>query len=308
MNKYLKELLDEQANKSPIDFNRIDANKFRKGFPKAFARGSYENYVTKVDIEMDLDFGKLAARIYRPLNVSRSLPALVYFHGGGFVIGSPTLSDSVCEGLSHCAQCVVISIDYRLAPEYPFPHGLEDAFKALNWVFFNAEKLGVNAKFLAVGGNSAGGNFASVLAQASSDVVPKLCHQLLLFPVVNYGFDSNSSQEYAEGYFLTKEMMQWCWDAYLQGYSNKYDPLISPLHGCNLKDVCSATIITAEYDILRDDAHAYAQRLKEENVQVTLHCWEESIHDFMLMPDKIPWANEAIIFAADQLKKSFNVK
>jgi len=307
MNEILREFLSEQNSKAPVDFTQLDAVEFRNSFPDRFAEGSYQQNVNKVDIEINLTGNKISARLYKPFNISGTLPVLVYFHGGGFVIGTPALSDSVCEGLAYCAQCVVVSIDYRLAPEYPFPTGLQDAFEALNWVYHNAAALDIDSERIAVGGNSAGGNFAAVLAQASRDVVPTLCHQVLLFPVLNYGFDSVSAREYDQGYFLSREMMQWFWQTYLPEHYDKSDPLISPLQAHRLKEVCSATIVTAQYDILRDDAHTYAEKLKQAGVPVALKCWNDSIHDFILMPDKFPVADDAIVFAAEQLKNAFAI-
>ncbi|WP_374748768.1 alpha/beta hydrolase [Klebsiella variicola] len=308
MNEELRKFLAEQNDEDHINFSSLDAIDFRSKFPKSFAEGNYRDKVNAISVEINLNGNEILARLYRPIGCNGKLPVLVYFHGGGFVIGSPSLSDSVCEGLSYCATCVVISVDYRLAPEYKFPVGLQDAFEALNWVYHNDVILGINSELIAVGGNSAGGNFAAVLAQASYDVIPNLCHQLLLFPVLSCSFDSPSSRDYAEGYFLSKNMMKWFWDNYLPDDVDRYDPLISPLNAYQLKNVCSATIITAQYDILRDDAHSYAQKLKEAGVPVVLRCWEDSIHDFMLMPDKFSIANEAIVFAAERLKDSFTGK
>ncbi|UJD89801.1 alpha/beta hydrolase [Rahnella aquatilis] len=308
MNEELRKFLGEQNDINHLNFNGLDAADFRNKFPKSFSEGNYRDKVNTTNVQINLSGNEISARLYRPFDCNGKLPVLVYFHGGGFVIGTPSLSDSVCEGLSYCAQCVVISVDYRLAPEYKFPAGLQDAFEALNWVYYNDVILGINSELIAVGGNSAGGNFAAVLAQASYDVIPNLCHQLLLCPVLNYSFDSPSSREYAQGWFLSENMMQWFWDNYLPDVFDRYDPLISPLHAYQLKNVCSATIITAQYDILRDDAHTYAQKLKEAGVPVVLRCWEDSIHDFILMPDKFSIANEAIVFAAERLKDSFTDK
>lgn len=305
MNEMLRKFLAEQNAKPLVNFNQLDAVEFRQAFPERFAEGTYQQNVNKIDIEINLTGNKIFARLYKPFNAIGTLPVLVYFHGGGFVIGTPTLSDSICEGLAYGAQCVVVSIDYRLAPEHPFPAGLQDAFEALNWVYHNAAALGIDPERIAVGGNSAGGNFAAVLAQASPDVVPTLCHQVLLFPVVNYGFDSASAREYAQGFFLSRDMMQWFWETYVPGHYDKNDALISPLQAHQLKEVCSATIVTAQYDILRDDAHAYAEKLKQSGVPVTLKCWNDSIHDFILMPDKFPVADDALTFVAEQLKHAF---
>lgn len=306
MNENLISFLEEENKKEPINFSQLDPVDFRRNFPESFSDGPYKQYINKMDIVINLTGNKISARLYKPFNTTQDmLPVVVYFHGGGFVLGTPTLSDSICEGLSYCAKCIVVSVDYRLAPEHPFPHGLQDSFEALNWVYHNAVALGIDKERIAVGGNSAGGNFAAVLAQASKDIVPVLCHQVLFFPVVNYGFDSTSVHDYADGYFLSKTMMQWFWDMYIPKHYDKKDPLISPLHAHQLKHVCSATIITAEYDILRDDAHSYAHKLQAAGVPVTLKCWQDNIHDFILMPDKFPAANDAIIFAAQQLEKTF---
>ncbi|MBU9808234.1 alpha/beta hydrolase fold domain-containing protein, partial [Rahnella sp. SL6] len=142
MNEELRKFLGEQNDINHLNFNGLDAADFRNKFPKSFSEGNYRDKVNTTNVQINLSGNEISARLYRPFDCNGKLPVLVYFHGGGFVIGTPSLSDSVCEGLSYCAQCVVISVDYRLAPEYKFPAGLQDAFEALNWVYYNDVILG----------------------------------------------------------------------------------------------------------------------------------------------------------------------
>jgi len=215
----------------------------------------------------DLDAGGVPARFYRP-NDRPDLGLLVYYHGGGWVIGDLDSHDNVCRALANGSGQAVLSVDYRLAPEHPFPAPLEDCVTALRWAHANAAALGCRADRLAVGGDSAGGNLAAVVANIG--VVP-LVFQLLVYPVTDLARALPSYDENATGYFLTKDAMGWFIDHYLSGgHGSTVDPRVSPLYASDHTVAAGppALVITAEFDPLRDEGNAYADALIAAGVPV----------------------------------------
>ena len=223
--------------------------------------------------------GGLAVRIYRPA-ADEPLPALVYLHGGGWVVGSIESHDPVCRRLARRAPCVVASVEYRLAPEHPFPAGLEDAWRAIRWVAGSAAELGADAAALAVGGDSAGGNLAAVVALRARDAGLPLALQILVYPVTDFDLDSPGYAEHGEGLNLTRGKMAWYWERYLAG-ADGADPEASPLRAPDLRGVAPALVQTAEYDPLCHEGEAYAARLADAGVPVTLSRYEGQIHGFV---------------------------
>jgi acetyl esterase len=247
--------------------------------------------------------GPLPLRFYYPLG-SGPFPMTLYFHGGGFVIGSPTMTDGICQSLAAGARSLVISPDYRLAPEAPFPQGLDDCREALRWAHAHAGEIGGVAEKIAVAGDSSGGNFAAVIAQMAREEGPRLRHQLLLYPVIDRNFDRASYREFAEGYLLTAELMRWFWRQYASEDARN-DWRVSPIRQTNLSGVASATIITAEYDVLRDEAEDYAVKLRKAGVPTRLKRWDGHIHGFLLQQGTIDDAGAALAEAAHALKEAF---
>jgi acetyl esterase len=249
--------------------------------------------------------GNVAIRIYRA-SAEPNQPGIVYFHGGGFVIGSLNSHDGTCRRLCHGAGCTVVSIDYRLAPEHRYPAAVDDCYAAAVWVAANAASLKIDPNRIAVAGDSAGGNLAAVTAILARDKGgPKLVHQLLTYPVTDMAYKSQSYITNATGYFLTKEMMEWFGLQYMPSGQNPEDPLLSPLYAGDLKGLPAATVITAEYDPLRDEGEAYAERLQEAGVATRLIRYDGVIHGFFSMNGMIDQADEAHDFAAGELRKAF---
>ncbi len=254
--------------------------------------------------------GRIPVRVYTPrARPPGPLPALAFFHGGGFVIGDLDSHDGVCRELANRAGCAVVSVDYRLAPEAKFPAAAEDCYAATCWVAANADELGVDAARIAVGGDSAGGNLAAVTALLARDRSgPRIAHQLLIYPVADCAFDTASYRDNAEGYYLTREMMRWFWHQYLKKPDHAADPYASPLRATSLARLASATVITAEYDPLRDEGEAYAARLRQAGVPATLTRYTGMIHGFFGMGGVIDAAQTAIAQAAAELRHAFEVE
>jgi acetyl esterase len=233
-------------------------------------------------------------------------PALVYFHGGGFVFGNLDTHDAVCRSIAKESGAVVISVDYRLAPEHKFPAAVDDSYAATIWVAANAERLGIDAHRIAVGGDSAGGNLATVVAMRCRDAGgPALAAQVLIYPVADVSsFETVSHREFGDGYFLTRGAMDWFTGHYLASSDQKRHPEASPLLAPNLSGLPPALVITAEFDPLRDEGEAYAQRLKQAGVPVTITRYPGMIHGFVSMHGVLSGGRQAIKEAADFTKRS----
>lgn len=225
--------------------------------------------------------GPVPVRVYTP-RVEPPLPGLVWFHGGGWVLGDLETHDALCRHLALACAAVVVSVDYRLAPEHPFPAAVDDATAATRWVAANAAALDVDPHRLAVGGDSAGGNLATVVCRRARDTGhPALRWQLLVYPITDCDFDTASYTENATGYGLTRAGMQWFWHHYVPGSDERLHPDASPLRAADLTRLPPAYVITAEYDPLRDEGEAYARRLIEAGVSTRLERFPGMIHGFV---------------------------
>lgn len=228
--------------------------------------------------------GQIPVRVYTPQG-SGSSPVLVWFHGGGFALGSIEIVDEFCRALTNAAGCIVVSVDYRLAPEHKFPAAVDDCYTATKWVAENANAIGGDPTRIAVGGDSAGGNLAAVVALMARDRgTPPLVYQLLVYPVTNFAFDTPSHREYADGYFLTKDDMAWFCNLYLRSEADSHNPYASPLQAQDLRGLPPALVITGEFDPLRDEGEAYAARMREAGVPVACKRYNGMIHGFLSMP------------------------
>jgi acetyl esterase len=244
--------------------------------------------------------GGLRVRVYLP-GADGPLPALVYFHGGGWVVGSIASHDPVCRRLASRTPAVVVSVDYRLAPEHPFPAGLEDAWAATEWVASHASELGADR--IAVGGDSAGGNLAAVVALRARDRGLPLALQVLIYPVIDADLDSPGYREHGKGLNLTRAKMAWYWERYLRG-SDAFAPEASPLRAPDLSGVAPALVQTAEYDPLAYEGEAYAAALEAAGVPVALTRYDGQIHGFTRLAALCPRAFDALDEIADALQLS----
>ena len=249
--------------------------------------------------------GEIPVRVYTPEG-SGPFPVLVFFHGGGFVICDLETHDGTCRSLANVPSCLVVSVDYRLAPEHRFPAAPEDCYAATCWAAEHAAAHGGDASRLAVAGDSAGGNLAAVVSLMARDRSgPPLCFQLLIYPVTNGAFDTESYRENAEGYLLTTDMMKWFWTQYLADPALAGEPYASPLRADDLAGLPPALCLTAGYDPLRDEGEAYAARLREAGVPVEQRRYDGMFHGFFAMTAFLDTARDALAHAGGALRKSF---
>ena len=227
--------------------------------------------------------GDVPVRIYTPEG-DGPFPILVWYHGGGWVIGDLDSADPTARHLCKGAGCVVVSVDYRLSPETRFPGAAEDCYAATVWAADNAASLGADASRLTVGGDSAGGNLAAAISLMAADRNgPAIVHQLLVYPVTERNYQTASYQDNAEGFLLARSAMQFYWDAYLSSDADASNPYAAPMQAGSLAGQPSALVITAEFDPLRDEGEAYGRRLQEAGVETTITRYDGMIHGFFGM-------------------------
>lgn len=269
---------------------------------EAMSDASDEEVREVVDRTIPGPGGDLPVRIYTPVLATEGAPqaCLVWYHGGGWVIGDLDTTDGVCRALCGRAAATVISVDYRLAPEHPYPAALDDAEAAFDWVRDHAEDLYLAPDRIAVGGDSAGGNLAALVAQSRRGQV---AFQLLIYPATDLTNSHPSHEENAEGYLLTRDHMVWFTQHYL-GDQDRTDPRVSPLHAGDLSGVAPAFVLTAEFDPLRDEGEAYAARLEDAGVEVAARRYDGMIHAFFGLRGAIDRADEALDEAAAALTRA----
>lgn len=247
--------------------------------------------------------GEIPVRIYTPVAAgSDALPVLVYYHGGGWVIGDLETHDALCRTLANEAGCKVVAVDYRLAPEHVFPAAVDDCYAALKWVEANGASIGVDATRIAVAGDSAGGNLAAVVSQvAKVEKGPRIALQLLIYPVTDTDVDRGSYKENESGYFLERDGMIWFFDHYLKG-ADRDDPRVAPLKAASLAGLPPAYVVTAGFDPLRDEGRAYAEALKAAGVPTEHVNYDGMIHGFFNLQGVLDVGREAVKSAAKALK------
>jgi acetyl esterase len=248
----------------------------------------------------------IAARLYRPIT-SKPLPAVAYYHGGGWVMGSIATHDFFCRQLACSAGCAVLSVEYRLAPEHRYPTAAEDCYAAVEWLQDASACFGVDPDRIAVAGDSSGGNLAAAVAILVRDRGrPPLRHQLLLYPVTDANFERPSYIDNAQGYLLTTAMMRWFWDQYLGDRQVADAQLAAVLRTKDLTAVASATVLTAEFDPLRDEGAAYARRLDDAGVCNEYVCAPGMIHGFVAMAGFVKAVEPWFDYAAARIRIALN--
>ena len=242
-----------------------------------------EPVASVADRQVPVDNGRIDVRVYRP-DASEPLPLLVYAHGGGFVFCDLDSHDGLCRNLANLVPAVVVSVDYRLAPEHRWPTAAEDLYAATRWAVDHAADFGADPSRVVVGGDSAGGNLAAVTTLMARDRGgPNLAAQLLLYPVISADFDTDSYRLFGQGFYNPRPALQWYWDQYVPQVGDRQNPYASPLHGDH-HGLPPAVVILAGHDPLRDEGIAYADALEAAGVPVTRRPFEGGIHGFMTMP------------------------
>jgi acetyl esterase len=258
------------------------------------------------DLNVEGRNGQIPIRIYYP-DKKEDVPVIVFFHGGGFVIGNLKSHDKACRRVCKMSDAIVVAVDYRLAPEHKFPAGPQDCYDATKWVAENISQYGGNPDKLAVMGDSAGGNLATVTAIQARDLgTPKIAFQVLVYPTTDARMQHPSINENAEGYILTKNLMNWFLDHYANTEADKLDPIMSPLLTKDLSNLPPALVQTAQFDPLRDEGLDYANQLKAAGNQVTYTNYKGLIHTYFTMPDFLKECLSAYEEIAKVLKEAFS--
>jgi acetyl esterase len=245
--------------------------------------------------------GALQARVYTPSSQPKPCGALVWFHGGGFVLGSLDSHDGLCRALASRARVTVVSVDYRLAPEHPFPAAVDDAVAATRWVLAHAAELGVDGAAVAVGGDSAGGNLSAVVTQALREDRARPAFQLLVYPATDMTRGFPSHKFFRDGFILTEASIDWFLRHYLADPTKRTDPRASPLLASDLSRLPPALVITAGFDPLRDEGDAYAERMRRSGVQVQHVRAESLLHGFITTGGSVREAARILDLAARSL-------
>ena len=269
------------------------------------AAGAGEPVAEVIDRDIPGPGGRLPIRIYRPH--PGKLPLLVYFFGGGWTLGTIDTADAVCRSLANRIGALVVAVGYRLAPEHKFPAAVHDCHAATRWLVEHAVEIGADPARVAVGGDSAGGNLAAVVAQLARDSGPALAAQLLVYPNTEYGADTPSVRESTDPMLFNRTSVEWYWSHYLSTPEDGLSPLASPMRAEDLSGLPPALVITAEYDPLRDQAEAYGRRLRRAGVAVSMRRYPGMVHGFFCMAGELDDGRVAINQAARYLRKRFGL-
>ena len=296
--------IDQLAAAGGRGFHEMEVAEARQAILQLFQVENPEPVAKVEDRTIPTPNGDLPIRLYTPEG-DGPLPVLVFFHGGGWVVGNLESHDATCRALANAAGCITLAVDYRLAPEHKFPAAPEDCYEATKWAVLNAAALGGDPQRVAVGGDSAGGNLAAAVALMSGDRgAPSLAYQLLLYPVTNHSFDTESCQQNGEDYLLTKDSMVWFWDHYLENDEAGNAPYASPLQAKYVNSPPPGLVITAEFDPLRDEGEAYGKRLQDAGADIKISRYDGTIHGFFSF-FHLDAQKKALAEVAEELKAAF---
>lgn len=295
-----QKFLEQRAELGQRDVVELSVQDARQQSLRFTAMTSGEPVARTRDLEIAGPYGAIAMRLYYPRADAHDLPIVVYFHGGGWVLGALESGDETCRAWTNAAQCLVVAVNYHKAPEHKFPTAAEDAYAATKWVGEHASEIGGDAARLAVFGTSAGGNLAAVVALMARDRGgPRIAFQIPWVPITDSNFDTASYHENAEGYGLTRAAMMWFWRHYANNADDYLNPYAAPLRAPDLSNLAPAFIVAAEYDPLRDDARTYAEKLRADGTPVEYHCYNGMIHSWL--------GTEAFDDAVNALKRALRI-
>jgi acetyl esterase len=308
LDPHAKKLLEMLNAAGAADVSRMAPDEMREGFERLAAMVGVNGVAVDAaeDRALPGPGGPIPVRVYAPKGSgAAALPGLIYFHGGGGVFGSIDSHDSLCRALANVGACRVVSVGYRLAPEHRFPAAVEDAFAATCRIAGQARDFGIDPRRLAVGGDSIGGGLAAVVCRMARDGGgPAIALQVLLCPAVDLSRNSDTRSEFATGYFLNQATIDWTLAHYCAPGTDLSDPRISPLLAADLSRLPPAQVHTAEFDPLRSEGKAYADRLQDAGVAVRHTCHAGMIHHFYAMGAVIPYARTALAAAGAEIRKA----
>lgn len=301
-------VLDIAKEKGLPSLDQLSATEAKAAYEaRAQALAGDETAVGKVrDVSIEGSLGPIPVRIYQPEDQPENCPVLVYYHGGGWVVGSPTSHDKLCRAVCEKGKFIVLSVDYRMGPDHVFPAAVIDSYDALNWAVDHISEYGGDAGRIAVGGDSAGGNLSAVtclMAREKGSYMPVF--QWLIYPATNMHMATQSHEDLKDGYFLTRELMTWFQGHYMADEAHKDDWRASPSKAPSHEELPPALLITAGFDPLRDEGEAYADQLKAANVDVTYRCYEGMTHGFINLGGIIDMAHEATDEGVAALTEAF---
>jgi acetyl esterase len=277
-----------------------DARKGFNGLQELFGTGPSD--VSSTDQKLD---GRIPVRVYKPstANDSDLLPVVLFFHGGGWVLGNLETHDALCRKLCDKSGFAVISVDYRLAPEHPFPAALDDCYDAAVFVSEHGQAMGVDGSKIVVAGDSAGGNLAAAVAiKARNTSQPKILAQVLIYPVLDDRCESRSYESFAKGFGLTRDDMRWFWKQYAGDQPTGV--YASPVKAESLAGLPKTILLTAQYDVLHDEGEAFAEKLRQDGVEVESRCYDGMLHGFIHFATAFDKSQEAIDDLAAKIKDS----
>ncbi len=306
VNPQVEALLAAMATAPRIDYGTVTAAEMRALYDRPTGLAPPPDVARTEDIVLALPGRDINARLYVPEMSGTSPPLTLFFHGGGWVMGTLDTHDATCRALARSSGSAILSVAYRLAPEHPFPAGLEDCYDALLWAAGGSRLGGIDTARLAVAGDSAGANLAAATAILARDRGgPPLAHQLLVYPVADRNFERDSYLAYGGGdFFLTTEAMAWFWDAYLRGSRSNDLHLASIIDAPDLAGLPCATIIAAEYDPLRDEALDFGEHLSKAGVPTEVSVASGMVHGFFSLFDAVPDALQWIERAGSRLRSA----
>ncbi len=305
----LADVIAEFEERGVPPWHALSVGSARRLEDELFSAGRGPEMATVQEYGIDGPGGELPLRVYRPkTNSGDPLPALVFYHGGGWTLGTLDSADDICRELATRVGCVITSVDYRLAPEHPFPAALEDASVAAEWVRAHAQSLGADPARVGVAGTSAGGNLAAATAlYAESDGRPPYACQVLLYPIADRSFTTDSYRENADGPLLTRRDMEWFWERYLRSPVDEHHPFASVLRAPDpLFGDTPGVVATAGHDPLRDEGRSYADRL-DEHAGVDAHHFPSLCHGFCSLTDDVPAADAAFEAIGESIRAQLGV-
>lgn len=308
LNPQVKELLKKLGDSNSVALENLSPTEVREAF--AYSRSQIKEIIKPVskveDLSIDSPGGAISIRIYTP-GGQGAFPILVFFHGGGFVLGNLETTDNICRYFANGAECIVVSVDYRLAPEHKFPSAVEDAYFATKWVEDNALSFNGDPARIAVGGESAGGNLAAVVSIISREKrTPSIQFQLLIYPSTHLAHNTESCIECGNKYNLTLDEMEWFGNHYLSDEKQIENPLVSPLVTEDLSNLPPALVITAEFDPLRDEGEEYAERLASSGVDARKKRYSGMVHSFFNYSGEVDQSKVALDETVSELRQVFH--